>query len=259
MLFRNIILTALITAVISGTVLSILQSFTTVPIIYNAEQYEVPESEIGNAPTTAMKPDTHSHNHGDTSTEEWAPADGTERIAYTFFADILIAFGHSLLLTSFMALMFLKFKRPTINLKTGLVIGLGGYLSFYAATIVGLSPEIPGMIAADLHARQIWWTLTIVATVIGLSILYLASGASKATGLILIAIPHIIGAPHPEVAGFFNQDPTAISVLKQLEHKFLISTAWINLVYWLILGASSGIFAHKFFKINRSETAFSPV
>ena len=250
MLFRNIILIALIVAVISGTVLSILQAFTTVPIIYNAEQYEVPEPEKEATPATAMTPDTHSHNHDYASTKEWAPADGAERITYTFFADILIAFGHSLLLTSFMALMFLRFKRPTIDLKTGLVVGLGGYLSFYTATIVGLSPEIPGMIAADLHARQIWWTLTVVATVIGLSTLYLASGVSKAIGLILIAIPHIIGAPHPEVTGFLNQDPTAISVLKQLEHTFLISTVWINLVYWLILGATSGIFTHKFLKIN---------
>jgi len=254
MLFRNIILTALIASVISGAVLGVLQSFTTVPVIYAAEQYEVSEEA---ASATAMTHDAHAHSHGDKSTEEWAPADGVERITYTYLANILIAFGHSLLLTSFMAFMFLMFQRPTINIKTGLVVGLGGYLSFYAATALGLSPEIPGSIAANLQDRQTWWILTVVATIVGLSTLYIASGAFKVIGLILIAIPHIIGAPHPEVAGFLNQDPSAITVLEQLEHQFLISTAWVNLVYWLVLGAVSGVLACKFFKMNAKETIFS--
>ena len=243
MLFRNIIITAFFTALIAGVLLGTMQSFSTSKIIYAAEKYEVEEA-------------TDNHHAHDTATahhhesEEWSPKDGVERVGLTFFADILIAFGHSLLLTSFMALIFLKFGKPEITWRSGLIIGIGGYLSFYLATVIGLPPEVPGTVAADLHARQIWWTLTIVMTIIGLSVIYLAPSASKLLGLVLIAIPHIIGAPHPETHGFLNQDPSAISALSQLEHQFLIATAGVNLVYWLAIGLFSGLFANRFLKVN---------
>ena len=243
MLFRNIIITAFFTALISGVLLGAMQSFSTSKIIYAAEKYEVEEAVDG----------THAHDtqasHGHEGAE-WSPEDGTERVGFTVFADILIAFGHSLLLTSFMALIFLKFGRPEISWRSGLIIGAGGYLSFYLATIIGLPPEVPGTIAADLHARQIWWTLTIVMTIIGLSVLYLAPSASKLLGLLLIAIPHIVGAPHSETHGFLNQDPSAITALLELEHQFLIATAGVNLVYWLAVGLFSGLFANKLLKVN---------
>lgn len=254
MLLRNIILTALIASVIAGLTLGVLQSFSTIPVIYGAENYEVGDAPMTEAPHT----DKHVHSSSGSDTEEWAPADGAERISYTFLANILIAFGHSLLLTSFMALMFLKFHRPNISWKSGLVVGFGGYLSFYLATVIGLAPEVPGTIVANLQDRQLWWTLTIITTITGLSTLYLASGAFKVIGFVFIVLPHVIGAPHPEIAGFLNQDPSAILALEKLEHQFLISTAWVNLVYWLILGAISGALANRFFKIGKPESAFNP-
>ena len=241
MLFRNIILTALFAALISGVVLGVMQAFSTSKIIYAAEVYEVEDE--------ASSDHQHSHDNNNSATHsheaEWQPKDGIERVSYTVIADILIAFGHSLLLTSFMALLFLKFGKPEISWRSGLIIGIGGYVSFYLATIIGLPPEIPGSIAADLHARQIWWTLTIVMTAMGLTTLYLAPNAAKLLGLVFIAIPHIIGAPQPEVEGFLNHDPVAVSALEQLQHQFLISTAWVNAIYWLVLGLFSGLFAKK--------------
>ncbi|VAW54083.1 Predicted cobalt transporter CbtA, partial [hydrothermal vent metagenome] len=154
MLFRKLIIIACLSAIISGFILGTLQSFSTTKIIYSAEKYEVTEHEH-----------THDIAHEDNVDEEWGPKDGAERVGYTYLADILIAFGHSLLLTSFMALMYLKFGKPEISWRSGLIIGMGGYLSFYLATVMGLPPEVPGTLAADLQLRQIWWTLTVVATV----------------------------------------------------------------------------------------------
>jgi cobalt transporter subunit CbtA len=241
MLFRNIMLTSFFSAIIAGLLLGTLQSFSTTPIIYSAENYEVAKE----APVTTVTHDHATHSHADSGTE-WVPKDDNERMSYTFLADILIAFGHSLLLTSFLALIFLKFRKPNISWRSGLIIGLGGYLSFYVATVIGLPPEVPGSIVADLHARQLWWTLTIIATIIGLSILYLAPFLFKIVGLIFIVLPHILGAPHPEITGFLNQDTLAIVSLSQLEKQFFVSTAWVNLVYWVVLGLLSGLFANKF-------------
>jgi cobalt transporter subunit CbtA len=264
MLFRNIILTALITAVIAGLTLGVLQSLSTVPVIYSAEQYEVAEDQPVAANPHSHEASEHAHqaasahSHGDGDEKaEWAPKDGVERVSYTFVADILIAFGHGLLLLSFMALLYLKFGKPEISWKSGLLMGLGGYLSFYVATVLGLPPEVPGTIAANLHDRQIWWTLTIIASIAGLSTLYLAPGAFKLIGLVFIVLPHLIGAPQPQTPGFINQNPQAIQALEHLEHNFLLSTAWVNLVYWLVLGFFSGLIANKRFHMESPQTAFS--
>ena len=257
MIFRNIILGALITAVIAGLTLGGLQSFSTIPIIDSAEKYEVDKDQTTTPAIldneTNQQPlhtaSSHSHNH-----QEWSPKDGVERVSFTLAADILIAFGHSVLLISFMALLYLKFGKPEISWKSGLIMGLGGYLSFYIATILGLPPEVPGTIAANLHDRQVWWTLTTIATILGLSTLYLAPGTLKFIGLAFIILPHLIGAPQPQTPGYLNHDPAAISALQQLEHHFLLSTAWVNLLYWLVLGFFGGLVANKLFSIKNQKT-----
>lgn len=251
MLFRTIIFTAVFSAIISGVVLGTLQYFSTTPIIYSAEVYEVTKETpaVDAMKTSAGEHGAHAHSHAVEGTE-WGPKNETERVSYTFLADVLIAFGHSLLLTSFLALVFLKFGKPDISWRSGLIIGLGGYLSFYVATVIGLPPEVPGTVAADLPLRQVWWILTIVFTILGLSVLYLAPAFFKVIGLVFIVLPHLLGAPQPELHGFLNQEKSAIAALSQLEHQFLMSTAWVNLVYWLVLGLVSGFFAGKFLKIN---------
>jgi len=237
-------LTSFFSAIIAGLLLGVLQALSTTPIIHSAENYEVAEEVLA-----TVAHDHAAHSHADNGAE-WAPKDGNERMSYTVVADIFIAFGHSLLLTSLLALIFLKFGKPNISWRSGLIIGLGGYLSFYVATVIGLPPEVPGTVASDLQARQLWWTLTIIATIIGLSILYLAPPILKIAGLVFIVLPHLIGAPHPEVHGFLNQDKSAIASLLQLEQQFFVSTAWVNLVYWIILGLLSGLFANKFLAGN---------
>ncbi len=257
MIFRNIILTALITAVIAGLTLGGLQSFSTIPVIYSAEKYEVEKEQTTTPATLGSETNQHSQHAANSLShhhQEWSPKDGVERVSFTFLADILIAFGHSVLLISFMMLLYLKFNKPEISWKSGLIMGLGGYLSFYIATILGLPPEVPGTIAANLHDRQLWWTLTTITTILGLSTLYLAPGALKTIGLAFIVLPHLIGAPQPQTPGYLNHDPAAFSALQQLEHHFLLSTAWVNLVYWLVLGFFGGFLANKLLTNKKQKT-----
>jgi cobalt transporter subunit CbtA len=46
--------------------------------------------------------------------------------------------------------------------------GLCGFLAVTLAPAAGLPPELPGMPAGDLVARQIWWVGTIAATAAGI-------------------------------------------------------------------------------------------
>lgn len=240
MLFRNIIYVACLSALIAGVVLGLLQSFSSSEIIFAAEKYEVSAS-LGESSSQHEHAGSESHGHEG----QWKPADGIERLAYTFISDIFIAFGHSLLLISFMLLVFFKYGKPEITWRSGMIIGIAGYLSFYLATTMGLAPEIPGTITANLQARQIWWVLTVMATATGLMVIYLAANGFKLVGLLLIALPHIFGAPQPLDPGFLNSELTAVTALRQLEHQFLLSTLWVNFIYWVALGAFSGLFLQR--------------
>ncbi|MCK5902467.1 MAG: CbtA family protein [Cocleimonas sp.] len=246
MLFRKIIFIAFFSALIAGLFLGSLQFLATSKIIYAAEQYEVEE-----AVATLVANDGHAHQHSNTV---WEPKAGTERIAYTFLADVLIAFGHGLLLVSFMVFMLLKFSKPALSWRSGFVVGFGGYLSFYLATVIGLPPEVPGTVAADLEARQLWWALTVIATLVGLTLLYLAPMKFKLLGILALLLPHLIGAPQPELHGYLTTEPNAIVALSQLEHQLLLSTAWVNLAYWLVLGTVSGFLAQKI--LQQRKTVF---
>ena len=90
--------------------------------------------------------------------EEWAPADGAERILYTSTATIAASIGFAFLLIAGMLL-----AGDTINERTALAWAAAGFVVTGLAPAVGLSPELPGMPAADLFARQGWWVLTAVA------------------------------------------------------------------------------------------------
>ena len=83
-----------------------------------------------------------------------------------------------------------------------LIWGLLGYTIFQLAPGFGLPPELPGMRSAPVNDRQIWWVAAVAATAGGLALIFLAKqGIWKAVGIALIALPHLIGAPHPHIDG----------------------------------------------------------
>ena len=69
----------------------------------------------------------------------------------------------------------------------------------------------------------------------GLALLVLHSHrAWKLAGLALLAVPHVIGAPHPEVAGGNAPEELALA--------FIFATSLANAAFWLVLGAANGFF-----------------
>ena len=206
-----------------------------------------PKTENGGIETTNIEKITHSDdNHSSHShdPEAWSPQDGIERTAYTFGANILSAIGFSLLMLG--AMMLARKATPA----TGALWGLAGYTTFFIAPSLGLLPEIPGMEAAALEGRQTWWLLTVFVTATGFGLIAFGHVSLKVVGLALLATPHILGAPQPDIHGFANQNAVAVAALESLEIRFLWATAIANAVFWLVMGATSGYLINKFNLLN---------
>jgi len=278
MFFRNIVFAAVAAGILAGIILGTLQHFQVTPIILGAEVYEIadeaeppvaaevhdhtnpahhtPEKmtehlaalESVTNEHTAQNDDGHGTEHHH-DPEAWGPEDGAERIFYTYLSSSLMAIGFALVIISGMSLSGKK------SVKAGALWGLAGYIAFFVAPTLGLPPEIPGMEAAALEGRQSWWLLTVLLTAIGLGLLAFGKSALRWSGLLVIAIPHILGAPQPETHGFAHPDATAVAALEALVGQFEIATAVVNGIFWVCLGLLCAIAMNTLFKLPKEEPA----
>lgn len=207
--FRKLATISLIAGIVAGFLLSGLQHYLMQPLIFAAEQLEIPSPE---------------HNH------DWQPEDGFQRNSLTVLFNSLVGFGFALVLT---AGMYLKNHS---GLQRGLVWGLAGYAVFFVAPSLGLPPELPGTENAALLNRQAWWLFTAISTACGLIALN-KNRSWQIGGVMLLALPHIIGAPHPET--FSSLAP------EELQHQFVLFSALSNGIFWLTLGSVAGYFFQK--------------
>lgn len=230
-MLKNLILSAAAAGVAVGLFTAALQHVTTTPIILQAEAYEGgdgadadhhDEAASTNGQTIAV-----TGTHGDTD-DAWAPADGAERTLYTSLSTVLIGVGFSLVLLAAMAIIGVP-----INVRSGLAFGVAGFAAVGLAPALGLPPEIPGSGAAAVEVRQIWWVFTALATAGGLAALLLTGRlAWQAAGIVLIAVPHIIGAPHPPAY--------ASTAPAELAGHFVAASLVVSAVFWALLGSASG-------------------
>ena len=224
MIFRRIILAALLVGFIAGLVLSVVQIVAVNPIIFAAESFETEEGH-----------DHGTHDHGE---EEWAPADGAERTGYTIVANVLAGIGFSAIILALMSQLQLQGLARVTALK-GLAWGLGGFVVFFVAPGIGLPPEIPGIEAAPVEHRQNWWLLAVLCVGVGLLVISFVPLKLKALGVLLAAVPYIVNIPHHEGAAFAHPDAEAVATLTQLHQQFIIASGFSNLAFWLVLGVVS--------------------
>ena len=251
MAFRNILLSAILVGVFSGLLYGLFQHFQISPIIYAAEAYEVAEDATDAVETPAAHSHAEAAGHHEHNEEAWGPEDGAERIGYTIGADIAIGIAYALFMISLMALHNLKANKPKLTMATGAAWGIASMIIFFAApAMFGLHPEVPGTEAAILENRQGWWLLCVALTAAGIAVLYYAPIKFKLGGLLLAATPHIIGAPMPEHHGFANTDPQAIEALTQLTTQFYLFTAVGMVIFFVLLGALSGLAVQRFVKLE---------
>lgn len=229
---RVFLMVALLAGVAAGVVNWGLQMLGTAPLILAAEVYEA------SAPAEpAAQATTHTHEDGSAHThdaEAWAPADGWERNLYTLGANLVTGVGYAFLLTA--AIVFFG---KGADWRRGILWGLAGFACFSLAPSLGLPPELPGTEAAPLVERQIWWIGTVIATAAGLYVAArLRNIAGYAIAVMLIALPHVIGAPHPETPGGLAPE--------ELEQKFILVAIAVSLVFWLVLGMLTGAFFKRY-------------
>lgn len=223
---QKILLTALIAGIIAGFVAFGIQSVKLSPMILQAEVYE----EANSTP----EPEHHHHDeavaahHHDENA--WQPANGIERNSYSLLADIGVGVGYALLLVGAFVVSGKK-----IDIRSGVLWGIAGFAVFSLAPNFGLSPELPGSMAADLQARQIWWLATATATAVGLAgLVFSRSTILQMASVAVLLIPHIIGAPQPaEIGG---------SVPTELSAGFASASIAVTFVFWIVIGAVSGWF-----------------
>jgi cobalt transporter subunit CbtA len=223
MIFSRIIYSAVVIGMVSGLILSGMQILSVDPIIFAAESYEVVEVEEG-------------QDHGSST---WAPEDGTERTTYTILSNMTAGIGFSAILLALMS-QFWRSKEKNISWLQGVIWGLAGFVAIFLAPAIGLPPEIPGVEAAPLHNRQLWWVFTILSVSTGLGILAFAAVKIKPIGLLFLAMPYIVGAPHTDGPEFSHPDPEAVAALTQLHQQFILTSGISNLIFWLILGVACG-------------------
>ncbi len=199
--FRDIVISAAAAGLAIGLATTVLQTVTTTPLILKAEMYEqqgapshsashhdgnVPALPAAAAHEAAAAPGSHHHDE-----QAWKPENGLERTAYTALANILVAIAISSVLLGLMVM-----RGETIDPHRGLIWGIAGFVAGSLLPSIGLPPELPGTPAAGLIARQAWWLMAILASGAGIALLWLSRRwAWKICGLVLLAMPHAIGAP----------------------------------------------------------------
>ncbi|MGQ0684947.1 CbtA family protein [Bradyrhizobium sp.] len=234
--FRSIVFSSVIAGLVVGAIVTVIQQFGTVPLILKAEVFEKAAEAHKTEPVAAGSQSTvaaHDHAEHEHATEAWEPSDGLERNAYTAAANVLTAIGFALLLAAFFALRTGNVGSH-VSWHEGLMWGLAGFTIFTIAPGLGLPPELPGVPAAPLLSRQIWWVVAALATAGGLGLIFFRRSApASIAGLILIILPHLIGAP--ELEHVETNVPTSLS------HQFVVAVTLTSLVFWSMLGGLTSV------------------
>ena len=228
-MIARVLLAVLLCGITAGFAMGMMQQVRLTPIIKFAETFEKGHDHaaghVHGTPDAAAPAAGHVHDEN-----AWAPEDGLERTFYTFASSMLSGAGFAALLTG-VAFIF----GAQITRQNGWIWGLCGFLAVSLAPAAGLAPELPGMPAADVTARQIWWVGTIAATAAALWLLafrreYWAVGAA----LVIALLPHLIGAPQP--ASHESAVPAGLAT------QFAGLSLGANAIMWLLIGSLLGFF-----------------
>ncbi len=238
-MLRRVLVTGLSAGLLAGLFSAAIQIAWITPIILEAEVYESAEARTG-APDPASRTGTSGASFVLPAAERleenegaWAPEDGLERTLFTVLANVLTGVGFGLILVAAVTL-----SGRHVDPGRGVLWGLAGFAVFTLAPALGLPPELPGMAAADLGARQTWWIGTVISTTGGLALIVFARHRLlKGLGVALLLAPHVVGAPHP---GQFGG-----KVPGELAAEFAVASLFTAALFWTALGGIAGYFHRK--------------
>ena len=212
----RILTSGLIAGAVAGLCAAVLQLLFIQPVLLHAELYEGGELvHFGAASGPADRP-------------EFGLDPVRDGLSVIF--SMLTYAGYALILVALMALA--EGRGAVISVRNGIHWGVGGFVAVLLAPAFSLAPEVPGVAAADILPRQVWWFATVFAA--GAAMWLLAFGQGRlAWGavVVLLLAPHVVGAPEPD--SFSGPAPTELGAL------FATRVLGVGLVAWALLGIVS--------------------
>ncbi|MEX3009939.1 CbtA family protein [Hoeflea sp. TYP-13] len=236
------LLAAIVAGLLSGVLMTGAQELKVTPLILHAEQYENTGGETEHSTVAPLpgfyllaeqfSPVAAAYAHGDEAHGDEGETGGIlfglDRFGGTLMANLVTGAGFGLILLAASLLTGME-----ITLRNGVLWGAAGWLAFQFFPAIGLPPELPGFPAADLLERQSWWLATVVLSAIGLYFLVLRDAAwAKALGVVLLAAPHLYGAPQPTD---ITSDVPAL-----LGAEFAVAALATTAFFWVVLGMLLG-------------------
>ncbi|EYD73977.1 putative cobalt transporter CbtA [Rubellimicrobium mesophilum DSM 19309] len=223
---------ALIAGLAAGFLAALLNLWMLTPLILEAEVFE---GAAGH--THAGEAETHTHEDGTEHAHEATEEPGGLARTFGTVTMTLVAYaGFGLVLGAAMSAAARTGHR--IDARAGLLWGFAGFAAVQLAPAVGLPPELPGMEAAGLGARQAWWVLCVGFTALGLAAMAFGRGLPwLAVGAVLILLPHAFGAPQP---------PTHDGLVPPgLAAAFATRSLGVAALSWAFLGVLSGALSER--------------
>lgn len=218
-MFAKIGTSALFAGFAAGLIAAVLQLVFVQPVLLHAELYEGGDLVHFGGTLNAVVQDLPGFD---------AMRDG---LSVLFTA--LVYTGYAFMLVGAMALA--SDRGHAVTARNGIIWGIAGYIAFHFAPAVSLPPELPGVAAADVVDRQIWWFGTVISAAIAMALIGFGSGwAAWGVAAVLLLAPHVIGAPQPE---YF-----AGPVPPELGGEFAGRALGVGLASWAILGCFAGFF-----------------
>lgn len=232
-MFTRLLTSALFAGAAAGLIAALLQLVFVQPVLLHAELYEGGDL---------------IHFGSDSVVSAFQDVSGFDplRDGLSIVFTMLVYSAYAMILLAMMSVA--EERGAVINARTGMLWGLAGFVALHFAPGFSLAPEVPGVAAADVAVRQIWWFATVAMAAVAMGLIgfgknWMAWGGA----IVLLLAPHIYGAPEPEV--FTGPVPTEIGAL------FAARALGVGMAAWLILGAFSGYFWSR--KIGASEATHS--
>ena len=220
-MFGRILTSALFAGAAAGLIAALLQLFFVQPVLLHAELYESGELVHFGSEAVSAHPDLPGL------------FDEPMRNLLSILFTMLTYTGYALVMVALMSQA--ERQGHEITARHGIIWGLAGFVAFHFAPGLTLAPEVPGVAAADVGARQVWWVATVASA--GVAMWLIAFGGNLVAYVIaalLLMAPHVIGAPEPD--SFTGPVPTEIGAL------FAARAFGIGMAAWVLLGAFCAYF-----------------
>ena len=219
-MYSRFLISALFAGAAAGLIAGLLILYFVQPVLLHAELYEGGELLHFGADKAA-------------TAHPALPGIDPVRDGLSLIFSMLTYSGYALIMIAAMGLA--EDRGARIDGRTGLIWGLAGFVVFQFAPAFSLPPEVPGVAAADVAARQVWWFATAITAAIALWLIAFGAGWMHwGLAMILLVAPHLVGAPEPEV--FTGPVPP------ELAAHYASRALGVGMASWVLLGSFAGFF-----------------